>query len=136
MTLQKTPEGRVGKADLSRSTPRAIRGIIPDGRSTRSSGCMTLQIGWLHGGANWQEEQEERVRVALLFRRRRMGGWHKLSRALGMKHYTLWEATKRRRRRPTAGVALHAARLAGVPVEDVLSGAWPDEGTCPHCGRA
>ena len=28
--------------------------MILSGRSTRSSGCMTLQMGWLHGGANWQ----------------------------------------------------------------------------------
>ena len=53
MTLKKTPERSVAKAELSRSTPRSIRGIIPDGRSTRPSGGMTLQIGWRHGGANW-----------------------------------------------------------------------------------
>jgi hypothetical protein len=28
-------------------------GHFQTGRSTRPSGCMTLQIGWLHGGANW-----------------------------------------------------------------------------------
>ncbi|MGH2998734.1 MAG: hypothetical protein ACRDNM_05470, partial [Gaiellaceae bacterium] len=54
MTLQKSPGRQVEKTQLSRSTSRSIRGIIPLGRSTRSSGCMTLQIGWLHGGANWQ----------------------------------------------------------------------------------
>jgi hypothetical protein len=30
------------------------KGHFHSGRSTRPSGCMTLQIGWLHGGANWQ----------------------------------------------------------------------------------
>jgi hypothetical protein len=29
------------------------KGHFHIGRSTRPSGCMTLQIGWLHGGANW-----------------------------------------------------------------------------------
>jgi hypothetical protein len=29
------------------------KGHLRSGRSTRPSGCMTLQIGWLHGGANW-----------------------------------------------------------------------------------
>jgi hypothetical protein len=29
------------------------KGHFHSRRSTRPSGCMTLQIGWLHGGANW-----------------------------------------------------------------------------------
>jgi hypothetical protein len=37
--------------------------------------------------------------------------------------------------KPSAGIALRAARLAGVPFEDLLSGAWPKAGSCPHCGR-
>ena len=32
------------------------KGHLHTGRSTRSSGCMTLQIGWLHGGANWHQD--------------------------------------------------------------------------------
>ena len=32
------------------------KGHLRSGRSTRPSGCMTLQIGWLHGGANWHPE--------------------------------------------------------------------------------
>jgi hypothetical protein len=31
------------------------KGHFHTGRSTRPSGCMTLQIGWLHGGANWHD---------------------------------------------------------------------------------
>ena len=34
-------------------------GHFHTGRSTRSSGCMTLQIGWLHGGANWHDDAAE-----------------------------------------------------------------------------
>jgi hypothetical protein len=37
--------------------------------------------------------------------------------------------------RVTAGIALRAARVAGVAQEDVLTGRWPVDGACPHCGR-
>lgn len=80
-------------------------------------------------------DQEEYVRAALRFARVRYGAWKRLAKALGMKHFTLWQATQRRRRRPTAGLALRVARLVGVPVEDVLSGAWPKDGQCPTCWR-
>jgi hypothetical protein len=30
---------------------------------------------------------------------------------------------------------LRASRLAGVPMETILAGEWPQEGACPHCGR-
>ena len=56
MTLQDS-SGRMRREDgICRSTPPSIRGIILDGRSTRPSGCMTLQIGWRHGGANWHRD--------------------------------------------------------------------------------
>lgn len=38
--------------------------------------------------------------------------------------------------REKLSAAERAARLAGVPVEDVLAGRWPVEGACPHCGRS
>ena len=37
--------------------------------------------------------------------------------------------------RPGAGLALRAAKLAGVPLEDVITGRFPVEGACPACGR-
>ena len=46
-------------------------GHFHDGRSTRSSGGMTLQIGWRHGGANWQAViRRQRQQVRLLQRPR------------------------------------------------------------------
>jgi len=77
-----------------------------------------------------------RVRVALAFLRAQHGSWTALAVAMGIKPATLKEGAKRRGRRPTAGFALRAARVAGVCVEMVLSGAWPADGTCPHCGRS
>jgi len=51
------PSRRQGALGI-RSTPPPIRGSLRTGRSTRPSGCMTLQIGWQHGGANWQDVQK------------------------------------------------------------------------------
>lgn len=78
----------------------------------------------------------DRVRAALAFLRAQHGTWLALAAAMGIKPQTLKEGAKRRGRRPTAGFALRTARVAGVCVELVLSGAWPAEGTCPHCGRS
>ena len=36
---------------------------------------------------------------------------------------------------PTAGLALRVAELAGVPADDVLTGAFAKPGVCPMCGR-
>ena len=58
-----------------------------------------------------------------------------LAAVLGVNEETLRNATVRQRK-PSVGLALRAARLAGVPLEDVLSGAWPKVGSCPHCGRS
>ena len=45
------------------------KGHLRSGRSTRPSGCMTLQIGWLHGGANWHTPTkmvtERRLRIVV-----------------------------------------------------------------------
>jgi hypothetical protein len=53
MTLQNSREPTVHETDFVSSTALSIRGIIRLGRPTRPSGCMTLQNGWRHGGANW-----------------------------------------------------------------------------------
>jgi hypothetical protein len=37
--------------------------------------------------------------------------------------------------RPSVGLALRAARLAYVPLEDILSGRWPGKGPCALCGK-
>ena len=39
------------------------------------------------------------------------------------------------RGKPSAAMAVRAARLAGVPFESLLDGTWPPEGPCPACGR-
>ena len=75
--------------------------------------------------------EEARVRAAVVFLFRRFGGWSPLARAMGLKRKTLWQAAMRKRRRPTAGLVLRAARVAHVRVESILGGRWPSPGADP-----
>ncbi len=40
------------------------------------------------------------------------------------------------RRAVSASLAFRVARLAAVPVGDVVAGAYPPAGACPRCGYA
>lgn len=79
-------------------------------------------------------EEHENVRRALHVLRRRFGSWAALAEAMGTKMKTV-EHAGGRHHKPSVAIALRVARLAGVPLEDVLSGAWPKPGACPMCGR-
>jgi hypothetical protein len=79
-------------------------------------------------------EESANVRKALLFLRTRHGGTEKLADALGVRSKML-AAMLSKAGKPGAGLALRAARAAGVPPEMILLGTWPREGSCPHCGR-
>jgi hypothetical protein len=79
-------------------------------------------------------EEQANVKTALRFLAKRQGTYQKLAAAMRVNRETLKLAAHRGR--VSAGVALRAARAAGVPMEDVLGGRWPAAGTCPHCGRA
>jgi hypothetical protein len=79
-------------------------------------------------------EESERVKVAMLFLAKRFGTWDGLAKAMGVRRDTI-RHSQLKRAVVSAGVAIRAARAAGVPVEDVLSGAFPKPGVCPHCGR-
>jgi len=78
-------------------------------------------------------EEQANVRKAIHVLRRRLGGYKALASALRVNLRTL--IAQGGKRAPSAAVAIRAARLAGVPVDNVLSGAWPKAGACPHCGR-
>jgi hypothetical protein len=79
-------------------------------------------------------EEQANAKAALRVLRVRYGDAAKLADALSANLGTLKAALKVRGK-PSAGLALRAARLAGVAVEDVLSGTWPKAGSCPNCGR-
>jgi hypothetical protein len=80
-------------------------------------------------------EEEENVRIALRVLRVRLGSWGAVARAMNRRMKAIKNMTHSSGRRPTAGLAPHVARLAGVSMEDVLSGRFPKPGGCPMCGR-
>jgi hypothetical protein len=80
-------------------------------------------------------DEQTNVRAALRVLRTRFGGTAALATVLGVTHSRLaWSMSKNGH--PGAALALYAARLASVPVEDVLTGAFPPPNACPLCGRS
>jgi transcriptional regulator with XRE-family HTH domain len=78
--------------------------------------------------------EQANVRTALKFLRTRCGTWAALAAALGFTEPTLSEVANRRAS-VSARMAFRVARFAGVGVDEVLTGRFPEEGTCPHCGH-
>lgn len=78
--------------------------------------------------------EQANVRAALSFLRVRFGTMRKLAEAMKAQKTTVSFALNPKRA-VTAGIALRVARVAGVPLEEVLTGRWPALGACPHCGR-
>jgi predicted PP-loop superfamily ATPase len=79
-------------------------------------------------------EQRANVRKAMDVMHIRFGGWPNVARAMKVGHKALVVAMKGPRK-PTAVLAVRVAQLAGVTVDDVLTGAFPKPGACPMCGR-
>lgn len=79
-------------------------------------------------------EEQTNVQKALRVLRIRHGGWASVARQMSLKEDYVKDAASGRHKKPGAGLALRVARLAGVSAEDVLSGAFPEEGCCPMCG--
>lgn len=83
-------------------------------------------------------EEAECVRVALRVLSARYGSKVALARRIGVhvNNVARWVASRgHTARAPTAAVALEVARIAGVSVDDVLSGEFPAPNSCPICGR-
>lgn len=78
---------------------------------------------------------EETARVLALLRELQelYGGFRELARQTGLSRETL--ARMARTGRPTAGMAVCLSQIAGMSVDELLTGAWPAEGNCPMCGR-
>jgi len=79
------------------------------------------------------DAQVAALKRSLVYLRVTVGGRNKLARALRV-HATTLSRVLSDRKRPSAVIALRAAKLAGQPVDRVLDGSWPG-GACPHCGR-
>ncbi len=76
-------------------------------------------------------EQAANVRIALKVLKIRYGTLQKLAELM---HVTLGSLTRVLAAEPNAGLALRIAQVAGVPVDDILTGAFPKPGSCPMCG--
>ncbi len=76
--------------------------------------------------------EQKHVRTALRYLRRRIGTWAPVAEALRVAPATM-EKVVNERRAVTASLAFRVARLAGVPIDDVLEGRYLP-GACPRCG--
>lgn len=83
--------------------------------------------------ADLTPDEERNVRTALKFLYQRCGAWEPLSKALGTSSDMLSRITCGMRPVP-ARLVFRVARFAKVGVDDVLTGRFPPEGTCPNCG--
>jgi hypothetical protein len=100
---------------------------------------LTQRVAWSkpktrRRAAELTEDEQAHVRKALAFLRERFGSWEALANAMGVEEHRIWYA-RSEQRTVTAAIAIRSARAARVPLEDILGGAWPKPGTCPHCGR-
>ncbi len=81
------------------------------------------------------DAEQAAVRRALGYLRSRAGSWSALARVLRAAPGTVAGAGTGRRA-VSASLVFRVARLAAVPVGDVVSGAYPPDGACPRCGYA
>jgi hypothetical protein len=85
-------------------------------------------------GPRLTPDEQQHTMKALHFLRTRFGTWALLAKALRFERLTM-RKVKKGINRVSVNMAYRAARLAGVPFDDVVTGRWPVPGTCPHCGR-
>jgi hypothetical protein len=77
--------------------------------------------------------EQENVKKALNVLKLRLGGTDALANALKSSVSNLvWACGAKGH--PSAGTAVRAARLAKVPIDDVVEGRFPKTGCCPYCG--
>ncbi len=97
--------------------------------------AMALGV-WRSPGGEYHfvtPDEQANAKVALRFLRTRAGSWVALAKMTSVTVATL-RYTASMRGEVGADIALEIARLAGVPVEEILTGAWPKDGACPYCG--
>jgi hypothetical protein len=79
-------------------------------------------------------KEQRAVRTALRFLRLRVGAWAPLAKTLRYE----WDSIQKvatGKRGVTPALALRVARLAGVPMDELLAGQWLSARVCPHCGH-
>lgn len=83
--------------------------------------------------ADFTAEEERNSRTALKFLYQQCGAWEPLGKALGYGDIALSKMASGAKPMTTS-LVFRMARFAKVGVDDVLTGRYPPEGTCPNCG--
>lgn len=84
--------------------------------------------------ADFTAKEVLHLRAALRFLRLRCSTWAVLAKALRFGDSTLANVAGGHKA-VTATLVVRIAKFARVGMDDVLSGAFPAPGTCPHCGH-
>ena len=82
--------------------------------------------------------EQAHVKRSLRVLQTTLGSWEAIALKLGCNADTIQKAAGKgvgRAYRPSVGLAVRVAQLAGMPVEALISGAWFKEQACPLCGR-
>lgn len=80
------------------------------------------------------EKQQDLVRAALRFLRRRDGGWAPVAAALRYQRDSI-DKIVNGRRNVTPTLALRVARFVGASFDDLINGHHFSPRTCRHCGH-
>jgi hypothetical protein len=80
------------------------------------------------------KQEQQHVRAALRFLRARMGDWKTVSKVVRASDSSLRRIASGDRA-PGTTLTFRIAKFAKVGVDDVLTGRFPEPGTCPHCGH-
>lgn len=80
------------------------------------------------------QKEQNHVRLALRFLRRRLGTWATVADALHSAPKTI-DNVVNGYNNVSASLAIRVARLAGVMVDDLLVGKFLPPGACPNCGH-
>lgn len=78
-------------------------------------------------------DEQEHARNALHFLRVKLGSWKAVTRLLHFEHMTVMQAANGTRT-VTASMAFRIAKTLNVSVDAIVSGRFPEPGTCPRCG--
>ena len=78
---------------------------------------------------NLTAEEKANVRAAVRSLRAKFGTWQTLAKVLHTHHLPLAKGVVH------PMLAFKVARVAKVSVDDVLTGRYPPEGVCRHCGH-
>ncbi len=79
-------------------------------------------------------DEKRHLRTSLHNLRRAFGTWACLADAIGVRPNALLSAARARNPQGSPAIALRAARVGGMSVEAVLSGALSTAGRCEACG--